>query len=733
MCHRRFGKTVLSLYCLIHDAYACPKPQPRYAYIAPLFRQAKSIAWDMLRTLLTPLPGVKFNEAELRADLHHGARLQLFGADSPDTLRGLYFDGCVLDEAAQMRPRLWPEIVRPALADRGGWAIHISTPLGHNAYYDLYQQAQEDPEWHTALYRASETGIVPPLELASARQVMSPEQYAQEFECFPPDTLVLTSRGAAPIADIRVGDMVLTHRGRWRPVTQTMQRAYVGPLVTLETFGGQPLRCTPEHPVLLADWRQQTYRWTPAQNVQEGDYVCFPHHAPGLPLISAELASLIAWYIGEGSVIRNGVNFSLGPTETGHAQTILAAADAVGWKGTIRQASTALSVTICSTQLADVLVMHCGKGAWNKQLPLPLVAGHERLVWDILFAADGHIRSETRGTKYSQTWYYTTTSEALALSLQTLGHTLGYQGTYSRRKGGTYTIEGRTGPSRVSYCLMMRLGGNQSQHARVAPALRQAKNAVVAKVRRVRRDWYDGPVHNLAVAVDESYTAYGRAVHNCSFESALIGAYYASYLTTAQEEGRLTSVPHQSHLPVHTAWDLGVGDATAIWFVQPVGQRLHVIDYLEASDHGLEWYARALKEKPYVYGRHYFPHDIAARDWSQDGRTRLQIAESLGLRPAVVVPRGDVGNGIQAVRTLFPRFVFDASRCHAGLEALKAYRREWDEQRRTWRETPLHDWSTHGSDALRTFAMGYEEPRPTPQPVEVVAGRGSGWRHTFVG
>ena len=94
---------------------------------------------------------------------------------------------------------------------------------------------------------------------------------------------------------------------------------------------------------------------------------------------------------------------------------------------------------------------------------------------------------------------------------------------------------------------------------------------------------------------------------------------------------------------------------------------VHVIDYLEASDHGLEWYAKVLKDKPYTYGRHYFPHDIEARDFSSDGRTRLAMAESFGLRPAVVVPRGDVADGIQAVRTMMPRFLFDAEKCYEGL------------------------------------------------------------------
>jgi hypothetical protein len=140
---------------------------------------------------------------------------------------------------------------------------------------------------------------------------------------------------------------------------------------------------------------------------------------------------------------------------------------------------------------------------------------------------------------------------------------------------------------------------------------------------------------------------------------------------------------------------------------------LHVIDYLEASDHGLEWYARVLKEKQYVYGRHYFPFDIRNRDFSADGRTRLAMAESLGLTPAVVVPQGSVADGISAVRQLFPRLLFDEERCYAGLEAIKSYRREWNEQRKTWGEHPLHDWSSHGADALRTFCSMYaEEEKP---------------------
>jgi hypothetical protein len=372
--------TVLALYQLIADAYANQKPRPRYGYLAPLYRQGKVIAWDLLKHLTRQLPGTKINEAELRVDLTGDRRIQIFGADNPDALRGLYLDGAVFDEYGQMRPRVWSEVVRPALADREGWATFIGTPMGKNHFYDLYQQAQHDAGWHAALYTVGDTHVLPEEELESARRTMAPEQFSQEFDC--------------------------------------------------------------------------------------------------------------------------------------------------------------------------------------------------------------------------------------------------------------------------------------------------------------------------------------------SFESALIGSYYGSYLDTARQEQRITRVPWEPNIPVITSWDIGISDATAIWFLQPVGRMIHVIEYLEASDRGLEWYAKVLKEKQYTYSRHFFPHDMHSRDFSSDGRTRLAMAESLGLSPAVVVPQGSVADGINAVRQLFPRFMFDEDKCYAGLESLKAYRREWSEQRKTWGEHPLHDWSSHGADALRTFCSNYAEDTP---------------------
>lgn len=183
VCHRRFGKTVAVINDLLRAIVECDKPNPRAAYIAPLFKQAKAVAWDYVQEFCRPIPGVQFNQAELRADLPNGARLSLYGADNPDALRGLYLDAVALDEYAQMSDRLWGEVVRPALADRMGRATFIGTPQGHNAFFDLFQSAKDDQDWYVKVYRASETGYVPASELEAAKRQMSDEQYAQEFEC----------------------------------------------------------------------------------------------------------------------------------------------------------------------------------------------------------------------------------------------------------------------------------------------------------------------------------------------------------------------------------------------------------------------------------------------------------------------------------------------------------------------------------------------------------------------
>ena len=311
----------------------------------------------------------------MRVDFQSGARISLLGAEDPDALRGIYLDGVVLDEFAMMRPRVWSEVVRPALADRSGWAIFIGTPRGRNEFHQLYEQARERTDWFAALYRASETGVIPDSELAAARCDMDEDEYEQEFEC--------------------------------------------------------------------------------------------------------------------------------------------------------------------------------------------------------------------------------------------------------------------------------------------------------------------------------------------SFEAAIVGSYFGKLLTAAEREGRIGGVPWDPAVPVHTAWDLGIGDSTAIWFLQQVGREVHWIDYYEASGVGLDHYAKMLQERPYVYGEHLLPHDAEARELGT-GRSRVETLRGLGVKARVLAREG-VDDGIQAMRLLIPRSWFDAGKCAAGLEALRHYRREWDEKRDTFRPRPLHDWASHAADAARAAAMGLPE------------------------
>jgi hypothetical protein len=183
VAHRRFGKTVFGIGELLLKAMANKLRAPRYAYVAPFYRQAKAVAWDYLKHHGGEFAGTRFHETELRCDLPNGARISLYGADNPDSLRGLYLDGVVLDEYAQMDPRAWSEVIRPALADRRGWAIFIGTPMGRNGFWRLYERAKTMPDWRAMLRRAGETGILPAAELAAAKAAMSEAEYAQEFEC----------------------------------------------------------------------------------------------------------------------------------------------------------------------------------------------------------------------------------------------------------------------------------------------------------------------------------------------------------------------------------------------------------------------------------------------------------------------------------------------------------------------------------------------------------------------
>ena len=182
VAHRRCGKTVACINDLIYKALMEGKEDGHYGYVAPYYSQSKNIAWLYLKKFSEPVLA-KANESELWVELVNGARIRLFGADNPDSLRGLYLDGVVLDEYADMKPSTWGAVIRPLLTDRGGFATFIGTPKGHNQFWEVYNNATKDSDWYVKTLRASQTNLLPDYELLDAAKSMSQDQYLQEFEC----------------------------------------------------------------------------------------------------------------------------------------------------------------------------------------------------------------------------------------------------------------------------------------------------------------------------------------------------------------------------------------------------------------------------------------------------------------------------------------------------------------------------------------------------------------------
>lgn len=387
VAHRRAGKTVACVNDLIKEAACCIKPNPRFAYIAPQLNQAKDIAWQYLLEY-TECFGAerKVNASELWIELpNNGARIRIYGADNPDRLRGIYLDGCVLDEFGDMNPTVWTQVIRPALSDRKGWAIFIGTPKGKNVFYDLWQNAETDEDWSRLMLKATETKLLDDKELNDARRMMSEEEFAQEYEC--------------------------------------------------------------------------------------------------------------------------------------------------------------------------------------------------------------------------------------------------------------------------------------------------------------------------------------------SFEAAIRGAYYGRELSEADDAGRITNVPYDPALPVHTAWDLGMSDSTVVWFIQAHGGETRWIDCLKGEGVGLDWYVKQLQDKPYIWGNHYLPHDVRVRELGT-GKSRLEILQELGLRNIEIAPRMDIMDGIQALRLLLPRSWFDKANCKTGIEALRMYRRIYDDKRQEFQSHPYHDWTSHYADAARYFAIAHREQMGYTAPIK---------------
>ncbi|ANZ05347.1 terminase [Raoultella ornithinolytica] len=234
----------------------------------------------------------------------------------------------------------------------------------------------------------------------------------------------------------------------------------------------------------------------------------------------------------------------------------------------------------------------------------------------------------------------------------------------------------------------------------------EAKHGVVVNERQ--KAWYYAKEKTLGDDMKREYPT----IPVEAFQQSVEGAYYAKQFRWLYTNKRIGKIPDNSHLPVHTFWDIGVGDSTAIWFVREVGEEFHIIDYYENSGEGLRHYMKVLKDRGYEYGEHWGPHDIDNREFGADAKSRRELArEGYEIDGQVysmtfqVVPKVGVDTGIESVREILPSCVFDEEKCAEGISHLEGYRKEWDDKRGCWKDKPLHDFTSHGADGFRYFAV----------------------------
>lgn len=716
------GKDDVSLH---YTATQAVQRKGNYWHMLPQYNQCRKAIWEAVnpRTgrkriddVFPEAIRVGKRETDMYIELKSGSSWQLVGSDNFDALVGSPPVGVVFSEYALSDPQSWAYI-QPILEENDGWAIFISTSRGNNHLKRLYDFACTEPGWFGERLTVDDTPVFDAPRIAQIRREthaqfgseLGEALFQQEYYCFPAGTKIWTVSGQKPIEQVSINDVVLTHAGRWRKVTKLFQRDYSGDLVEITSAGScETLKLTENHPVRLCDPSSQTYRWCPARDVVVGDYVVFPRlKEQTIPVIASELAELIAWFIAEGSVAKTLVQFSLNKKETDFAERIISISSQFG-KAYSCENETTLVVVVNSAWLADFLTTNCGSGASNKRIPWQLISGHEKLFYETLIDGDG-----CRGNYGGSTEVYSSISYSLALDMQMLAHMIGKRARVNKRPSDKQSQYVEDRPVHVSDSYSVFMADSRPKRCGRPKVLPQ-KHGVASLVSSVNRVSFNGLVYNLSVQFDESYVAEGRVVHNCSFEGAVLGAYFSRQIADARKDGRITHVPYQPGLEVDTFWDLGVDDSMAIWFVQHVGKGHHVIDYYESSGYGLEHYAKALKDKGYTYGNHYMPHDAAAREMSSGeiALSRREVAENLGIKPVIIVKRAKnidliVQVHIPAARNLIPLCWFDAGKCSKGISALESYRTEYDEEKKKLGNRPLHDWSSHGSSAFITFAVGY--------------------------
>lgn len=517
--HRRGGKDLTCWNIMITMA---AQRVGNYKYLFPDQTHAKKVIWYGKtkdgRSFLDFIPKALLdgppNSTELLIKLKNGSHIQLDGTMDVDRLLGQGPVGIVFSEYQKHESDVWP-YVSPMLKESDGWAIFNGTarpPAEAPHFKRMLDAAITNPSWFSQVLTIDETKAynVDDVEQEIKDGVIKRSEARQEYWCVPPGTKIYTANGQRDIESISVGDIVLSHSGRMRPVTKTYCREYSGDMVSIVTYGEKtPLSLTPGHMVRTYNPEDKTFGWEDCANISNGMYLVRPRRKTSNPIIGAELAELMAWYVAEGSFSKNCVQITLGPDEEMESDRVMRCVEALGLGSTQSVGKSSRDISINSCSLADFLVSTCGKGAKNKRIPLHMISGHERLFFDTLMLGDGCMSRQ--GDK--DIAVYVTVSESLARDFQMLSGILGYRcGISKKTSTGKGMICGREVNISDKYEVRAVISGNSPVGNSIA-----VKHGIAVRVRSVSKGHYSGSVYNLAVQHENSYVANGRAVHNCDF------------------------------------------------------------------------------------------------------------------------------------------------------------------------------------------------------------------------
>jgi len=740
--HRRSGKDELSLHWTATSAF---ERVGNYWHMLPQANQARKALWTAVnshsgkRRIDEAFPEAlrtSQNDTEMSINFASGSTWQVVGSDNFNSLLGSPPVGMVFSEWALCDPAAWGYLM-PILEENGGWAIFNTTPRGKNHAYRSLAGAKKNPAYFGELLSADATGVFTAAQLEAIRASLIEtfdEEYGlslfeQEYHCFKPDALVVCSDKARQISQISVGDTVLTHTGRFRRVEQVHKRRYAGPMLKIESYGSRPLVCTPEHPVYLCDPSQQSYSWKKASDIVVGDWLVTPKlDCSQKPVISQSLAKVITWFVCEGSASGNAVSFSIGAHEPDNVEDLCVALRTEGYDPTLRRVANVSVVSVNSVGLADFLVSQAGSGSHNKRLPLALLKGNEQAVFDTLMRGDGCIHLPKVGNA-RPVYCYSTVSEGLAQQVQIVGAALGYSGTYSvRQEQVSMLANGREIAGGMSFSVQMRRWAGNDRHG---GKTRSAKNSILGRVHTIETEDYVGAVHNLRVVGDESYVVNTRAVHNCSFEAANLGAILGRGLVRAEREGRIDDRHDYdpAGAPIEISSDIGFRDASSWFFWQPCLGGFRIVDFDKGA--GLdadEWAERLQKridDRGYRLGRIWLPQDAKAKTFAAKHTAIEVFLAHFGADIMRITPAVERADRINAARRVLRRTSFHASKTEKARDGLSAWSYEYDEERKEFSKEPAHNWASHDGDAYSYGAIVMEEQSPAeekPKERAVVVG-----------